>query len=108
MFELSKGKGSMTSLRPYRDVTCCSALGKPFSIALRSSALSVLGVVASPGQTGSGLGGGGTEMARLWADAAAHAAQLQGMSEAIAFIDVAFAFASVVRELVLPLPSSAD
>lgn len=108
MFELWKGKGSMISLGSYRDVTCCSAIGKPFSVALRSSALSVLGAVASPGQTGSGLGGGGTDMARLWADAATHAAHLQRSSVALVFIDVAAAFASVVRELVLPLPSSAD
>ena len=108
IFELWKGKGSMSSLGSYRDITCCSALGKPFSLALRSAALSVLGAMASPGQTGSGLGGGGTDIARLWADAAAQAAQLQRTSVAILFIDVAAAFASVLRELVLHVPSSAD
>ena len=47
-------------------------------------------------------------MARLWANAVTHAAHLQRLSVAVVFIDVAAAFASVVRELVLPLPSSAD
>ena len=107
-FELWIGKGAATSVSAYRDVTCCSSLVKPFSSALRSAALRLLEMVASPGQTGSGPGGGGTEMARLWADASSHFAQLAGLSISTVFIDLASAFASITRELVLPLPSSED
>ena len=47
-------------------------------------------------------------MARLWAAAAADIGHISAWSTSLLFIDLSAAFASVVRELVLPVPSSAD
>ena len=108
IFELHKGNGPANQVQSYREVTCCSCLGKPFASHLRTAAYKVLQCRTSPGQTGSGLGGGGTDMARLWAAAAVDWAHSVSSSVALLFIDLSSAFASIVREVVLPMPTSAD
>ena len=47
-------------------------------------------------------------MARLWAAAAVDWSHSVKSSVALLFIDLSSAFASIVREVVLPMPTSAD
>ena len=109
LFELFKGKGSLCDPSAYRDVTVCSASGKPFCRHLRSQAMRPLSKFTSATQFGGGLNGGATDFPRLYLEAARSIAKKNKLTFACIYIDLKSAFASIVRGIALePLLSAED
>ena len=108
MFPVWKGKQDPMQMSSFREVTCGDSLGKPFYKHLRGSVMGVLRQVAPIGQAGAGMNGGSTEMARLRITAARDIAESRRLSLGVLFLDLKSAFASITRQICLPLPESSD
>ena len=99
---LFKGKGARSSLKSYRDVALGDPESKTYGKVLRRFLLRAIDRLNPELQFGSGLGGGGCDLPHLAARAAMQVAEVRSECGALLFLDVTTAFASMVRECVLP------
>ena len=102
--EIFKGKGVLSSPKSYRDVFLASFSGSSWSRFLRSRAQPWAERHALRTQFGSGLFGGGTDLAHLALQGLLDVAAANRLSCAIPFVDLSSAFASMARAVALPMP----
>ena len=80
LFEVYKGKGSVSYIPSYRDVTICDAAFKSLSKHMRGHGFPSLGKLSPSMQFGGGLNGGSTEFAHLYLVATMDIAKGRGLS----------------------------
>ena len=101
LFALYKRKGPINKTGNYRDVVISDVLAKVNGSCTRRQVLPFATTGLHETQLGSGLNGGAVDVAHLLLRAFADACHESNMSCAIAFLDLASAFASVVRRLAM-------
>ena len=105
---LYKGKGSRTELTSYRDVSIGDPDAKMYGRILRQFFIKSVNGLDPVMQFGSGCGGGGCEAPHLAAQALLQLSEVQSCCVGLLFVDVSTAFASMVRETILPTSLGKD
>ena len=106
--ELHKTKGSTSQVASFREVMLGNMFGKKFSKCLRKDAKQFLDDGSLSTQFGSGIGGGGTDVAHLYLRGLADFAKHKKLCCACIFIDVKTAFASLIREVAMSNESDVE
>ena len=104
----SKTKARWGHITAYRDVSLGDPDAKLYGQILRKFVLRMLGDLDPQMQFGSGLGGGGCDLPHLAASAALGLGEATSQCAALLFIDVSTAFASMVRETVIPTEAGCE
>ena len=100
--ELLKVNASGGECDHYRDITIADHTAKTFCKIFRPEIVSAAAAVVPTGQFGAGFNGGSTDVAHLALSAFLDAASAARQSAAILFVDLATAFASLLRRLCVP------
>ena len=100
--ELLKANASGGECGHYRDITIADHTAKMFCKMFRPEIVSAAATVVPTGQFGAGFNGGSTDLAHLALSAFLDAASAARRSAAILFVDLATAFASLLRRLCVP------
>ena len=102
LFEVWKGSGATDALDRFREVAITVHDGKLFSRFYRNNMIGTVDSLTEDTQFGGGLHGGETAIAHLALKAAADVISQSGRSPVFLFTDIAGAFASLARQIVLP------
>ena len=102
LFELWKGAGAIDELARTRDVTICVHTGKLFGKHSRTELLPAISGATEQTQFGEGMHGGETAVAHLGLNAAGDWITSCGKCCITLYTDIAGAFASMWRQVVLP------
>ena len=105
---LWKGKGNPSDIANSRDVTVVSSDANQFAAHTRSGLYSPLQKLAGLEQHGSGLNGGACDLAHLHISQGLVFAMRKNKSSAVVFLDIAAAFASLMRCVAIPSDAAAD
>ena len=100
--ELYKNSGTYSIPKHYRDVLLADEGGKGIQKSIRGEFNSFSGVSTTSTQWGSGLHYGSTEVAHLYIKSVFDLARVQQKCVAVLFLDVTTAFASLLREFLIP------
>jgi len=107
--ELFKGKGSMSLITNFRDITLADLNGKHFGSFIRSCLYVAVQSLVGPSQHGSGCNGGTTDICHLGVSQLFSLARAKKSSAGVLFIDQVSAFARIGRRLALPdMPQSEE
>ena len=101
--ELLKAGNDEAECAHYRDINITDHSAKTFSKLYRPGLVKAAASVVPQGQFGGGLNGGATDITHLALRAFLDAASASKLSCAVLFVDLASAFASMFRRLVLPV-----
>ena len=106
--ELLKASASGSEPGHFRDITIADHSAKTFCKMFRPEIVSAAAAVVPAGQFGGGFNGGSTDVAHLALSAFLDAASAARKSAAIIFVDLATAFASLLRRLCVPTDAGDD
>lgn len=109
MHELWKKIGTKAGIVNYRDITLVEHEGKPFVQFLREAVKFAVLALAPPGQCGSGMHAGSTDLCHMFVAQAFCMARARKLSCGMLYVDLVNAFSQVIRRIVLQdLPESQE
>ena len=102
LFELYKGKGEHSQIANYRDVTIADHPSKALNSTIRANVFEFSNSFSTKTQFGSGFNDGSCDAARVVLDSISTVAKELKLCGVFIFTDVVTAFATFMREVLLP------